>query len=59
MLEILRSLDPKRKIPENFSGGSDPNEIKPREKAEKLLKELGRPGWKSLVDTIAENIKGA
>jgi len=56
VLAILRSLDPKRKIPENFSGGLDPNEIEPRDKAEGLLKEMGRPGWKSLQDSIKENV---
>lgn len=59
ILEIMRKLDTKRKIPENFSSGHDPNEIEPRPKAEKLLWELGRPGWTSLANSIAANVKDA
>lgn len=59
IMEIMRGLDPQRKLPENFSGGEDPNEIEPRPKAEALLRELGRPGWTSLADSIAANVKDA
>lgn len=57
ILDIMRTLDPKRDLPDNFSGGEDPNEIEPRPKAEKLLQELGRLGWTSLKDSIAANVK--
>ncbi|KAF4468631.1 Aldehyde reductase [Fusarium albosuccineum] len=57
VLDEMRALDPKRKLTAHFSGGEDPNEIVPRAKAEKLLRELGRPGWTSLKDTIAATVK--
>ncbi|KEF54733.1 uncharacterized protein A1O9_09175 [Exophiala aquamarina CBS 119918] len=59
VLEIMRKLDRnlKNPLPENFSGGSDPNEIEPRPKAEKLLRDLGRPGWTSLAASIAANVE--
>ena len=59
VLDIMREMDPERELAENFSGGEDPNEFPPREKAEKLLRELGRPGWTSLADSIAANVKDA
>ncbi|KEF62907.1 uncharacterized protein A1O9_00881 [Exophiala aquamarina CBS 119918] len=58
ILDAMRRLDPERNLPDNFSGGEDPNEIEPRQKAEELLQELGRPGWTSLKNSIAANIKG-
>ncbi|KAF4993441.1 hypothetical protein FDECE_13407 [Fusarium decemcellulare] len=57
VLDEMRALDPKRKLTAHFSDGEDPNEIVPRAKAEKLLRELGRPGWTSLKDTIAATVK--
>ncbi|KAF4968554.1 hypothetical protein FSARC_4069 [Fusarium sarcochroum] len=56
VLDILRKAAPNKELPDNFSAGSDPNEIKPRDKAEQLLRDLGRPGWVSLEETILENI---
>lgn len=56
ILDIMRALDPKRKILDNFLDGDGPKEIEPRPKAEKLLQELGRSGWTSLVDSIAANV---
>ncbi|EKG22181.1 hypothetical protein MPH_00509 [Macrophomina phaseolina MS6] len=32
--------------------GEDLTTIKPRDRAESILKELGRPGWKSLEDSV-------
>jgi hypothetical protein len=58
ILEIMRKRDPSRKLPDNFSGGEDPNEIEPRPAAERLLQELGFPGWTSLEDCIAHNVEG-
>ncbi|KAK7419023.1 hypothetical protein QQX98_003525 [Neonectria punicea] len=57
VLEILRKNEPEKKFPDNFSGGEDPNEIQPRDKAEQLLRDLGRPGWTSLEETILANVK--
>ena len=59
ILKIMRTLDPNRQIPDDFSGGEDPNEIAPRPQAERLLQELGRTGWTSLADSISANVKGA
>ncbi|KAI1811310.1 hypothetical protein GGS20DRAFT_563628 [Poronia punctata] len=63
ILGILRKLladDPDKlaRIPADFSGGEDPNEIEPRAEAERILKELGRPGWTSLEESIADAVEG-
>ncbi|KAI9164183.1 Aldehyde reductase 2 [Paramyrothecium foliicola] len=52
VLDVLRKLEPEREFPDNFSGGEDPNEVEPRDKAEQLLRQLGRPGWTTLEDSI-------
>ncbi|XXG95773.1 hypothetical protein Hte_002044 [Hypoxylon texense] len=52
ILDILRRLEPARVFPEKFSGGEDPNEIEPRHKAEQMLRDLGRPGWTSLEESV-------
>lgn len=57
MLDILRVDEPDKKFPDNFSGGSVDNVIEPRNKAEQLLRDLGRPGWTSLKDSILDNVK--
>ncbi|KAF5640148.1 aldehyde reductase II [Fusarium sp. NRRL 25303] len=57
ILDILRKNFPNRTFPENFSGGEDPNEIEPRDKAEQLLKDLGRPGWTTLEESILSNVE--
>jgi hypothetical protein len=56
ILDIFRKTAPNKKFPDNFSGGTDPNEIKPRDKAEQLLRDLGRPGWTSLEESVLANI---
>ncbi|WAO97170.1 Epimerase domain-containing protein [Fusarium falciforme] len=58
ILEILRKIEPEKTFPENFSGGEDPNEIEPRDKAEQLLRELGRPGWTTLEESIRGTLEG-
>ena len=58
ILEILRKIEPEKIFPENFSGGEDPNEIEPRDKAEQLLRELGRPGWTTLEESIQGTLEG-
>lgn len=57
IMDIMRKRDPSRKIPDNFSGGEDPNVIQPRDKAEKLLQDLGLPGFTSLEQSIANNLE--
>ncbi|KAG7410047.1 Aldehyde reductase 2 [Fusarium oxysporum f. sp. rapae] len=57
ILDILRKNFPNKTFPENFSGGEDPNEIEPRDKAEQLLKDLGRPGWTSLEESVLANVE--
>ena len=59
ILDIMRTLEPGRKLPDNFSGGEDPNEIEPRPKAEKLLLELRSLGWTSLADSVMANVRDA
>ncbi|UPK89521.1 hypothetical protein LCI18_000456 [Fusarium solani-melongenae] len=62
ILDILRNVAPNKEFPANFSSGSDANEIKPRTEAEQLLRDLGRPGWVSLEETVLANVsdvKGA
>ncbi|KAK7716924.1 hypothetical protein SLS64_002467 [Diaporthe eres] len=56
ILDILRKAAPGKKLPDNFSAGSDPNEIEPRGEAEQLLRDLGRPGWVTLEESILANI---
>ncbi|CAG7557459.1 unnamed protein product [Fusarium equiseti] len=57
VLDILRKQYPEKTFPENFQDGEDSNEIEPRDKAEQLLKDLGRPGWTSLEDSIIANVE--
>ncbi|KAM0542653.1 hypothetical protein ACHAPJ_012685 [Fusarium lateritium] len=57
VLDILRQDEPSRMLPENFSSGVDPHEIEPRDKAEQLLRDLGRPGWTSLKDSVLRTIE--
>ncbi|KAM0231263.1 hypothetical protein ACHAPO_008642 [Fusarium lateritium] len=57
VLDILRKHYPQKTFPENFLSGEDANEIEPRDKAEQLLKDLGRPGWTSLEDSIIANVE--
>ncbi|KAI4594313.1 hypothetical protein KJ359_008588 [Pestalotiopsis sp. 9143b] len=52
VLGILRKLEPRTTFPDNFSGGDDPNEIQPRYKAEGYLRDLGRPGWTTLEESV-------
>ncbi|KAK3936256.1 hypothetical protein QBC46DRAFT_419726 [Diplogelasinospora grovesii] len=63
VLAVLRRLladDPARlaRLPADFSGGEDPNEIEPRPEAERLLRALGRPGWTSLEESVAGAVEG-
>ncbi|KAM0328549.1 hypothetical protein ACHAQA_004956 [Verticillium albo-atrum] len=55
ILEFLRRRYPGHKLRENYNISQLQTEAPPREKAEKLLKRMGRPGWTSLEDTLAMN----
>lgn len=57
ILEILRKNQPDKAFPSNFSNGIDPNEIQPRIKAEKLLRDSERPGWIGLEESISDNVQ--
>lgn len=57
ILDIFRKLEPNGTFLENFSGGEDPNEIQPREKAEQLLRDLGRPGWTHLEESVGNLVR--
>ncbi|KAI8712546.1 Epimerase domain-containing protein [Fusarium sp. LHS14.1] len=57
VLSILREARSTRSFLNDFSGGDDPHEIQGREKAENLLRVLGRPGWTSLEESVADNIR--
>lgn len=59
VLDVMRLIDPDRTLPENFNGGRLEREIEPRGKAEQLLKALGRQGFKSLEQSVKENLIGA
>lgn len=57
VLAILREVQPTKTFPDDFSGGDDPHEIQGRDKAENLLRVLGRPGWTSLEESVTGNIR--
>ncbi|KAH0423424.1 aldehyde reductase [Colletotrichum camelliae] len=58
ILEIFRKNEPGKKFPENFSGELSQHPVEARDKAEQLLRELGRPGWTPLEESILETVKG-
>ncbi|KAL6401217.1 hypothetical protein AUP68_16946 [Ilyonectria robusta] len=55
VLDILRKQNPGVKFIANFQSDQDLSEIKPKARAEQLLRDLGRPGWTSLEDGILMN----
>ncbi|KZL73851.1 aldehyde reductase, partial [Colletotrichum tofieldiae] len=53
VLAILRKQFPNKKFHDNFAGEPYPAIIiKPRDRAEELLKRLGKSGWTSLEDSL-------
>ncbi|KAJ5216968.1 hypothetical protein N7468_009976 [Penicillium chermesinum] len=59
-LSVMRKIDPTRNLPEEFSDGQGQwNVIVASSKAEKLLQELGRPGWTRFEDSVAANVRDA
>lgn len=57
VLSLLREAQPTKTFPDDFSGGDDPHEVQGRDKAEDLLRVLGRPGWTSLEESVTDNIR--
>ncbi|TVY19806.1 Aldehyde reductase 2 [Lachnellula arida] len=55
LLATLRKLYPERKLPANFQSAVDRSVIKPRERAEALLRDMGKNGWTSLEESIRLN----
>ncbi|KAH7018043.1 uncharacterized protein B0I36DRAFT_335213 [Microdochium trichocladiopsis] len=55
LLDILRKMYPHKTFPENFQPGRDLNEIVPRARAEKLLRDMGQDGWTSLEQSVRWN----
>ncbi|GJC88565.1 aldehyde reductase 2 [Colletotrichum liriopes] len=55
VLAILRKLYPGRSFPPNFQAEEDLSDIVPRQRAEALLREMGRDGWTSLEESIKRN----
>ncbi|KAH7133769.1 hypothetical protein EDB81DRAFT_658571 [Dactylonectria macrodidyma] len=58
VLEILRKHEPEKDFPDDFSGREDYTDIKPRTRAEEILRNLGQRGWTELEDTVLMNTEG-
>lgn len=58
VLDILRKTYPEKTFPENFQGGHDLTKVVPRERAEELLRDMGRDGWTSLEESVRRNTEG-
>ncbi|GKT60581.1 nad dependent epimerase dehydratase [Colletotrichum tofieldiae] len=55
VLGILRKQNPDHSFPDDFEGSVYPHTIKPRDRAEQLLKSMGLPGWTSLENSLLKN----
>ena len=55
VLAVLRKLYPTKDFPADYQSERDLSEIVPRQRAEDLLKELGRNGWTSLEESVKKN----
>ncbi|KZL85222.1 nad dependent epimerase dehydratase [Colletotrichum incanum] len=55
VLAILRKQNPDHPFPDDFEGSVYPHTIKPRDRAEQLLKNMGLPGWTSLENSLLKN----
>ncbi|KDN59917.1 putative NAD dependent epimerase/dehydratase [Colletotrichum sublineola] len=58
VLAILRQQNPDHSFGDDFEGTEYPHTIEPRERAENLLKKMGRPGWTSLEDSLLKTTEG-
>ena len=57
VMRILRKLRPDHKFIEDFTDEKDRDlSTVPNQRGAELLKRMGRPGYTSLEETIAENI---
>ncbi|KAK1595614.1 LOW QUALITY PROTEIN: uncharacterized protein LY79DRAFT_588592 [Colletotrichum navitas] len=56
ILEVFRKQYPDKKFPDNFYNEPYPAIIKPRDRAEELLKRLGKPGWTPFEETLKMNV---
>ncbi|KAI1331075.1 aldehyde reductase [Xylariaceae sp. FL0255] len=55
ILAALRRLYPDRSFPADFQAGKDLSDIVPRQRAEALLREMGKDGWTKLEESIKRN----
>lgn len=56
LLAILRKLYPTRTFPVDFQAEKDLSTIVPRERAEELLRDMGKVGgWTSLEESVRRN----
>ncbi|KAF6807413.1 aldehyde reductase II [Colletotrichum sojae] len=55
VLGILRKQNPDRKFHDDYHSDEYPLFIKPRDRAEELLRRFGRPGWTPMEESIANN----
>ncbi|OJD33154.1 aldehyde reductase ii [Diplodia corticola] len=59
LLRALRKMYPEKTFYDDRDGqGEDLSEIVGAAKAEQLLKDMGRPGWKGLEESLRENLEG-
>lgn len=58
LLHALRRIYPEKAFYEDREGqGHDLSRILGASKAEKLLRDMGRPGWKGLEESLRENLE--
>lgn len=56
---VLRQMFPERDFPEpDPNAPRDTNKILPADRAEGLLREMGRPGWVRLEETVRASLEG-
>ena len=55
VLSIFRKLYPTRTFPADFQAEKDISDIVPRQRAETLLRAMGREGWTSLEESLKRN----
>ncbi|KAL9095037.1 MAG: hypothetical protein Q9165_002639 [Trypethelium subeluteriae] len=57
-LAVYRKMFPNKKFVDDIQGlGRDLSKV-PNQRAEELLKEMGRPGWTRLEDSLRNNLEG-
>lgn len=58
-MRVLRKLRPDHKFIEDFSDEKDRDlSTVPNQRGAELLRRMGRPGYTSLEETLADNISG-